>query len=453
MTANISLRKLIANMSVRDRASLARLAGMQFSRDRDVDVVCGYTVDPDINNYRSMYERRGIASTIVDAPAETSWRKTPQVEDGSEGKSDFMKGWKELRDRLNVYHYMERVDRLTGVGRYGVMLIGTKDGKLSEPLERVNSPADVIFLSTFSESYATIKSLENDVHNPRFGQPSEYTIDLHGDISVGSGKSIGMQTVHWSRVIHVAERLLENEVYGEPRLQKVFNYLEGLDKVVGGAPEGFWQTAVPGYALSAKEGYEMDDTGKDEAKEEFQEYLHGLQRLISVEGLDFDALKGTIGDPGPAFTMLISLIAGKTRIPQRILLGSERGDLASSQDEANWLGRIAERRIQFAEPRILRPTIDRLIAIKALPAPQDGSYEVGWPNLFYLTGIEQADVYQSRASAISSVSGKFPLDLFTPEELREAVGFNPEREEEPITEELDENDKEVQAEFLKLQNG
>ena len=44
------------------------------------------------------------------------------------------------------------------------------------------------------------------------------------------------------------------------------------------------------------------------------------------------------------------------------------------------MSQIQERHEQFAEPSILRPFIDRLIWLGALPAPV--GYEVEWPSLF-----------------------------------------------------------------------
>lgn len=448
--AKKSVEALVANV-VQERAFLSQLAGLQFGKDRNIDAVLGYTVNPTIDQYKAMYDRRGLASTIVDAPAKTTWRKSPEVTDGSEGKSDFMTQWEALRKRLSVYHYLERVDRLAGIGRYGVLLIGSKDGNLDAPLESVGSPEDIIFLSTFSESYAKIKDSVTDVNDSRFGHPLTYSMDLGGDLGSGVKKSLTDQVVHWTRVIHIAEGLLENEIYGEPRLQKIYNRLQDLDKIVGSSAEGYWQSAAKGFAIGPKKDWEMDPTGLEEAKEGMQEYIHGLQRIISIAGLEIQELKGEITDPSQAFDVVISLISGKTGIPKRILLGSERGDLASTQDEANWLGRVSERQKQFAEPLILRALIDRLISIKALTAPQEGEYEVTWPGLFYLNDIEQAEVYKDRAEAISTVSGKFPLDFFSIPELREAVGFEPEPEEEkPVTHALDEDDEEVQAEFMRL---
>ena len=59
------------------------------------------------------------------------------------------------------------------------------------------------------------------------------------------GFSTGEKKVHWSRIIHVTDGLLDDEFYGFPRLQRVWNKLDDLLKVVGGGSEAFWLLATP----------------------------------------------------------------------------------------------------------------------------------------------------------------------------------------------------------------
>jgi len=411
-----------------NRLLLSRLAGMQYNGERDIDTVLGYTTNPSIKNYHSMYDRRGIASVIVDAPAKTTWRKTPLITDGSEGKSDFMTQLTLLIDKLSVFNYLERVDRLAGVGQYGVLLIGAKGGELSQPLQHLSGPNDIIFLSSFSQLYADVKSLSAEPNDPRFGKPIMYSINLGGDIN--GQDALGIKDVHWTRIIHVAEGLLENEVYGEPRLQKIYNRLEDLDKIVGSSAEGYWQSAAKGYAINPKEGFELSPGDITAAKDEWQNFIHGLQRIMVSEGMDVQELKGDAIDPTAAFDVVMSIISGTKGIPKRILLGSERGDLASTQDEANWLGHIAERQIQYAEPQILRAFIDRLISVNALPAPNGGVYAVGWEPLFYLNEIELGKVHSLNANAVRNMIGKDgdPRLLLTMSEQRIMLGLPAEME-------------------------
>ena len=88
----------------------------------------------------------------------------------------------------------------------------------------------------------------------------------------------------------------------------------------------------------------------------------------------------------------LQLIAAGAGIPQRILYGSERGELASTQDQTDWETTITSRQQNVMTPLFVRQTIDRLIAIGVLPVPQGGEYEVVWPPSRSTNPIRQAEI-------------------------------------------------------------
>ena len=96
--------------------------------------------------------------------------------------------------------------------------------------------------------------------------------------------------------------------------------------------------------------------------------MHGLNRYLRTQGVDAEQLApGMQGaDPSNIIDKELDFIAGAAGIPKRILIGSERGELASTQDEAAWSSRIMERREQHATPNMLAPTIDRLMKLGCL---------------------------------------------------------------------------------------
>ncbi len=138
------------------------------------------------------------------------------------------------------------------------------------------------------------------------------------------------------------------------------------------------------------------------------------------------------------FKIIIQLISATTGIPTRILLGSERGELASSQDERNWLSYIASRQTNFAGPVILRPFIDRLIEYGALPKVE---YEIHWPNLFKATNKEKAETHLQKAKATNEylmgpAATYIDIRKVLEDELELPIAIDEE-------EELDENNEEV----------
>jgi len=423
------------------RASLAADLGQTaYGGGRDYYLVFGYPKTISMATYSQRYQRQDIAGRIVDLPAQDTWRKPPMVsEDGNEDTA-FVQAWNTLATRHRVWSKLMRVDRLSGIGRYGVLLLGVKgQPDLGRAVEARSAQgvSSLLYLNPLSEAGASISTWNTDANSPRFGMPETYRVQL--------GESSGTRTVHWSRLIHVAEGKLDSETYGLPRLQRVFNRLDDLMKIVGGSAEATWLNMRPGTLLTPREGYELPDDAAAKAarQEEVDEYLHDVARLLFLEGVDATQLPGEVVDPTGLFDVTIKLIAAATGIPQRRLLGSAAGQLAAAkEDSRQWFGSIASRQVNYAEPEILRPFIDRLVLIGILPLPDSGNYNVGvlgedgtwsWPSLFELTDLEQADIKDKTAGAIRKLSdpltGAMPV---TDDEAREALGYAP-REEENMT--------------------
>lgn len=445
----ITANQLTALSSLMQRSALASRMGKQFNGKRDLYEALGYNRDPGFDDFYLRYDRQDIAGRIVDMPAAATWRNAPEVkeDDDKSNETTFEEMWGDLADRLRVTHYMERADRLAGIGRYSVLLIGVRgSGQLNTPLEKgmVRKPEDIIYLSVFSEKSAPIEKWVTDPGDPRFGKPELYKIDFAGEFK-RSGFNVGEQLVHHSRVIHVAEGLLEDEVYGRSRLRRVHNLFDDLAKTVGGSAEMFWRGAERGLHANLKEDARIDDPEK--LSEEIDEYVHGLRRFIRTQGMDINVLQGEIADPRGNFEVLISLVAGSTGIPKRVLLGAERGELASSQDETNWNSYVHERQVHFAEPQMLRPFIDKLIELGALPEPKE-PYYVEWPNLFELDEKEKADVALKKAQAIQAYAPFGETERVVPiGEFREKfMGLDAEIPEEYMIEEPDDDDDDIDPE-------
>ncbi len=436
---DIAVKRLKALKStILSRAKLSGMLGESFKGKRDTYEVLGYPKTLTFDNFRDKYIRQDIASRIVDAPAKASWSLPPIVRENDDPKdiTKFEEEWNEIVKSLKVFHYMERVDRLAGLGRYAVMLIGFGG---SGDLERAVSTAkSVNFLSTFSEKTACVQNLVDDLNDPRFGLPKTYTIDLSTELT-DTGRTRAVQAlntkiVHWTRMIHVAEDLLEDEIFGRPRLERVYNLLDDLVKIAGGSAETFWQAADRGLHIDLDKDMPFDVDDEAALGDEIEEYYNNLRRWIRTRGATVKSLGSEIGDPRGHFNVNISLISGATGIPQRILLGSERGQLASGQDERAWAERIRERQQSFAEPMILRPFIDRLIEFDLLTEPKEGDYEVVWPDLTTLGETGKSEIAERIAKAVKAIAEQNDK-VVTKAEFRERwLGLpaeNPDLNDEP----------------------
>jgi len=398
-TAKIKeLNKLIQNTSgvISKRAELSARAGQQFGMDRNIYKTLGYKRDPGFDDYWSYYKRHDISNAIITKPVSTTWRNRPIISEvgKNEGESDFVKLWEKLVKRLRVYHYLERVDRLTGVGKYGVLFIGAAGNDTPDkPIEKLSGPESILYLSAYSEGTATIKTTDDKANSPRFGLPEIYELR-----TVTSGKTITIP-VHWSRVLHIAENIDEGQIYGTPRLEAVFNRIFDLEKVVGGAAETFWKVADRGLMAKVDKDFTLKDGAAEEIEDQIEEYIHDLRRFLFMEGVEVKSLEGEEVDPKNAFDVIMSVISGQTGIPKRILLGSERGELSSTTDQESWFGLIGERQVHYAEPVLLRAFIDWTFDHGIFKLVE---YETEWPSLYEVDPKEKAETAKAAAEAMKS---------------------------------------------------
>jgi len=383
-----NMRRVLQVLStMTDRASVAARLGHSFGGDRDLYEALGYAKQISFSDYMAKYLRQDLARAVIDAPVNASWAQPPVVEEkGEMDESAFDERWLALVDNVRLWHYFTRIDRLASIGQYAVLLIGYDDSAKLE--ERVQNARRVLYLTPFSESNAPIAASVTDVKNSRFGLPETYSINMQSSAGV---KGSSVQLVHYSRVVHVAGDCLESEVLGTPKLEVIYNRLQGIETVAGGSAEMFWRGAFPGYGFNVNSEATVGTQDLADLQSEIEEYMHGLKRYLRLRGVKVESLDQQVSDPSNHISVLVDLIAGATRIPKRILLGSERGELASSQDERNWLTQILARQKNYCEPVIVRAFIDNLIAAGALLEPAEG-YNVTWADLLSPSAKEKADV-------------------------------------------------------------
>jgi hypothetical protein len=401
------------------RANLATRLGQQFGGDRDLYQALGYKTRLDWHDYWSQYSRQDIAKAIIDRPVKATWQgQLELIESEDADKTPFEEAWNDLSKRLKLRSLLSRVDRLTGIGRYGVLVLGLDDVQNPEGFkEPVKAGKRTLkYIKPFGENSAKIETYVNSPKEERYGKPLMYNIEV-ADVASGNSSVI---KVHYSRCIHILDDHLESEVMGIPRLEAVFNRLMDLEKLVGGDAEMFWRGARPGFQGMVDKDYQMTQTTKDDLKNQIDEYEHNLRRILINEGVDLKALAQQIADPKGHFDMLIACVSAVTGIPQRILAGSERGELASTQDTGEWKTYVQSRREDHAEPHIIQPFTDRLIELQILPKPDSGNYTVDWLDLFSISEKERVEIGKARANAIREyTTNPMAQMIVSPDEFKE----------------------------------
>lgn len=405
---------------------------------RDIAAECGHPAHDtavDAWTYQQLYDRDAIAARVVEVYPRESWQVQPLVYESEDADTvtPFEAAWDEMGHGLlgeksfykreegsPVWEYLLRADILSGVGQYGIVLLGIDDGL---PLDQPAEPGEgrkLLYLRCFPEALAPVARYENNPADRRFGQPLAYNVTFNDPNSAQGGEGVDVATreVHWSRVIHVADNLQGSEIFGRPRMQAVLNRLLDLGKLYGGSAEMYWRGAFPGLALETNPALGGDvEVNQQDLRDMMEQYANGLQRYLALMGMSARTLSPTVVDPTSQIAVHLEAIAVQLDIPIRIFKGSERGELASSQDERKWRKTVAGRQRNYLTPRLIIPFVDRLILLGVLPEPKE--FCVEWPDLGDQTEAEQAAVAGAKTGALAQyVAGGVealipPLDYLT----------------------------------------
>ena len=421
-------RDMVGNVSLGRQQFISQFLDSRRSIDDDA----GYPRHEElgIKQYHEMYAREALSARVVEVLPRESWKVQPSVfeTEDPESETEFERRWKEVNKNLggegwfedensgSVWGALLRADILSGIGSFGVVLLGFDDLKEGDSLQSpVKDASELLFLREFDESLVSVASLVADRTDRRFGRPESYNITLgeHNEAQHFSGagvsqSSTGESKVHWTRVIHIADNLRSSEVFGVPRMKTVYNRLMDLRKLYAGSAEMYWRGAFPGLSFETHPqlggDIDLSTADKDALRDVAEQYMNTLQRYIQTTGMTVKSLAPQVVDPTPQIDTQIEALCIYMAIPKRIFTGSERGELASSQDMITWNGRIQERQNNYISPRIIAPLVDRLITVGVLPEPKEG-YRIKWPDMTSITAIDQAEVALKNTEAMAKYVG------------------------------------------------
>ena len=418
-----------------------------FDPRRDIDEECGYVETVTEEMYRKMYDRE-MGLRVVNVYPEETWKVLPAIyEDPDANKSTpFEESLDAFGKQHQLFHYMQRVDELSGIGHYGVVLWGLDDGlpmwmpvegsetweeSTGKPSVTKSPERHVIYIRVLDASLVKIAEYEKDVTKPRYSLPLFYNITLADPRNVNGGEyanppEFTEQKVHWSRITHIADNRKTSEVQGSPRMQAVWNRLCDLRKVLGGSAEMFWQGGFPGISLETQPGLENAALDEDRTTKMMYNYRNKLQRHLALTGMTAKSLSPQIADPTASFTVHIKAICVTLGVPFRVFMGIEEGVVSGDQATQAWDGRLKNRQSRYVTPMIIDTILQRLIDYGVLqPTAEPRGWVVEWPDLTARTESDKAAVALQKTDAMAKyVAGGVDTLIPPIEYLTQVLGFD-----------------------------
>lgn len=419
--------KLIANTLASQRALAAQYIQRDMKHNHAFDY--GYPDTVEFEHAYATWRRNGFAKALVGKTTDKTWQDAPVLREKEETHDETVleAGIRERFDDIRVWQAMKQADARSMVGRYAGLLFRLRDGRQwSEPVGRVARGVDgLVEVVPAWEGQLTVSQWDNDPMSETFGQPQMFLYDSTIDTR-NSGVSHAME-VHPDRVYIWSE---DGTVHGQSKIEACYNALLDMEKIRGAGGEGFWKNAksqpvlsaspdVDMNALAAAFGVELSELA-DELDAAMERFNRGFDQGLFLQGMDAKTLGVTLPSPEHFFNVAVQEVAASWPIPQKILVGMQTGERASTEDANEWSQIIMARRAAMVMPNI-RDVIRKLERFGVLP---DRDWFIQWADLTEATLGQKFDIAAKMAD-INSKSLAYGEVAYTIDEIREVTEYEP----------------------------
>ena len=383
-TAQVLQFRSLIDSIVNSRLDFAAKAGLTFRGLRDLDRSLGRLEKITSSNYRHRALRGGIASLLITKLPKDAWAIDPEIRQVIDGELPIdLTPWdvevSKLFKKLDACYVLREADIYCRRGRYSIiaMTLPESYGPASTAISRTVRADDIISLMPYDEVSSLVTRTIKDTSSPLLGWPEQYSLVLNDNSSV---------KIHHSRVIHLSD---SPTPWGRPSLEKSWDDLDDLNKVVGGASETAFQTKGTLWTdRDRTEIYESDeqatidsdleayDFPRDTIEDMITAFRHDANGDLIVPGMDAKQLGGTVPRVEGLAKLLIRLISGTQEYPERLLLGTEESKLAGDQDSVEYNEKTVTAHRNGPATRHIRRLVDRLIQLGAVSNIDD--YGINW---------------------------------------------------------------------------
>lgn len=398
-----------------------------------------------------MYRRNGIATAAVDKTALKTWQDTPylleQERDGSQkGKSKETELEKEIRLKfasMRLWAKLAEADRKSMVGGYSGVILRLKDGKgFDQPVDRVGGGLEGLYrIDPVWAGQLKVSDWNTDTTSETYGEPTMYEFN-EAAVETDNPNKRSLR-IHPDRVLIWSD---DGTVNGRSLLEPGYNDLIDLEKIKGAGGEGFWKNAKSAPVLEMPADVRIAEMAKamgvtvqdiaDKMNEQVADFQKGFDQMLMLQGMQAKTLGVTLPSPEHFWSAPLQSFAASVGIPLKVLVGNQTGERASTEDADEWSQTNMARRVNITHPNVME-FVARLVTWGILP-------EKDW-------FLDQADLTESsmsekvdRANKMADTNQKMGNQtyVFTDDEIRAAVGYEPLTDAEKYR---DETDDETQA--------
>lgn len=376
--------------------------------------------------FHRMYRRNSLASAGVDKTIAKTWQDNPQIwETEKPAESRIESDIRQRFEDLRIWQMMAEADRRSMVGQYAAVILRFRDDQpFDQPVGRVGGGLmGLAGAIPCWESQLTVSEWNDDPASEDYGLPKMFQFS---EAALGNeGHAARSFQVHPDRVLIWSD---DGTVNGRSALEPGFNDLLDAEKIKGAGGEGFWKNARGAPMIEAAEGLTPADVASnmgvspedvlDAINDQLESFQSGFDKGLMLGGMTAKPLQITLPVPEHFFAAPVNSFAASILMPVKILLGSQTGERASTEDAKEWASTCASRRVNRCKP-LIHEFISRLERAGILP---ERDWFIGWQDLLESSDSEKMD-RAAKMSAINSQTHPGDEPAFLPSEIREAAGF------------------------------
>ena len=387
-----------------------------------------------------MFLRNGIAHAGIEKTVGKTWQDFPFLlemeRDGSEGgktkETPLERDIRQRFDDLRFWQHLAEADRRSLVGNYSGVILRLADSKrFQEPVDTVpGGLAGLVELIPAWEGQLQVAEWDTDEMSETYGHPKMFQFN-EAEVRDKANDTTKTRSfmVHPDRVMIWSR---DGTVHGTSLLEPGYNDLLDLEKIKGAGGEGFWKNAKSAPVLKTDKDAKLADMAKamgvstpqelgDKISEQVEDWQKGFDQLLMLQGMEAKTLGITLPSPEHFWAAPLQSFAASITIPLKILVGSQTGERASTEDANEWSQTIMSRRNSQTVPNV-KALVRRLERFSILPEGRD--WFIDWPSLLDPTPTEQID----RAAKMADINDKMQKSgeiVFTPDEMRQETGREP----------------------------
>lgn len=445
-------RRIISrNSSYQGLGAITGALSQSANFKHDIAFDFGYPRTNELNftHFYELWKRNGIARALVERTSNKTWQDVPLLQEEEERDGDETRLEAEIRKhfaRIRFWQQLQEADSRSMVGKYSGVIFQLGDGQpYSAPVERVPGGIEgLISVLPSWEGQLEPSSWDTNPSSPDYGKPTMFRFN-ESSVDPENGK-VRSFTVHPDRCL-VWSR--DGTTFGDSKFEPCYNALLDLEKVRGAGGEGFWKNAKSQPVLEAEQDVDFNQLASmlgtdldglaDALDDVMAKWSKGFDDSLVLQGIKVKSLPVTLPtNPENYFNNALQEVAASWPIPQKVLVGMQTGERASTEDAKEWAQTCMGRRSSIVVPNIME-VVERMVTWGMLP---ERDWHLSWDDLTAPTLEEKLEAADKMASVNQRMFAMGEV-VFTQDEIREIVGYEPNGEEdlsEPT--ELDEEEGE-----------